>query len=104
MTEAQAAMYFDGSTYDAELDEVRLTKLMLRVYRSVKDGHWTTLSALSQATGGTEASVSARLRDLRKARFGAHSIDRRRVRGGLYEYRMGKNPRCKVIEVGENDA
>jgi len=37
-----------------------------------------------------EASVSARLRDLRKAKFGGYRVERQRVREGrgLYHYRL----------------
>jgi len=43
---------------------------------------------LAHWAGGSEASVSARLRDLRKAKFGAHTIERQRVSAGLFRYRM----------------
>lgn len=51
-------------------------------------GDWTTLAALSASTGFPEASVSARLRDLRKPKFGGHSIEKRRVGRNQFEYRM----------------
>lgn len=35
-------------------------------------------------------SVSARVRDLRKAKYGSHIVDRRYVGNGVYEYRLGK--------------
>jgi len=92
----QARLYFDGETYDPDKDAVRLTKLMLRVWSFVQSGEWVTLSELANATGGTEASVSARLRDLRKERFGAHTVERRRMYNptlGAYEYRVIPNRR-----------
>lgn len=36
----------------------------------------------------SEASISARLRDLRKPNFGGYTVERRRVEGGFYEYRV----------------
>lgn len=35
-------------------------------------------------------SVSARVRDLRKARYGSHIVERRYAGSGVYEYRLGK--------------
>jgi len=82
--------HFDGATYCAELDHARLTGQARRVWDAISDGHWLTLRELADATGDPEASVSARLRDFRKDRWGGHRIDRRR-RGntprGTWEYR-----------------
>ncbi len=68
--------------YEQELDE--------NSARTVA-GWWWTLREISQHTGDPEASISARLRDLRKARFGAHTVNRRR-RGdptkGVFEYQL----------------
>lgn len=80
---------FDGETYDTEADRDRLSALLDRVRAFMAGGEWRTLADITEACGGTEASVSARLRDLRKARFGGHDIERRRTpTPGLFEYRM----------------
>jgi hypothetical protein len=95
----QTQMYFDGDTCE-ERDRVRLAKLMLRVWRVMKGGEWRTLGELANLTSGSEASVSARLRDLRKERFGAHTVERRRMyQPGLFEYRVVPNPQTFVEEV-----
>jgi hypothetical protein len=79
----------DGSTYNHEFDFERLNKQMKKVYLVMKDGEWRTLFELSSETGSPEASVSARLRDLRKVKFGAFNVERRRIaESGLYEYRV----------------
>jgi hypothetical protein len=85
-----AAPTFDGATFEPELDHDRLLTLLNRVRDLMADGNWRTLAQIVQACGGTEASVSARLRDLRKPKFGAHDVRRRRVCGadGLFEYRV----------------
>lgn len=80
----------DGQTYVHERDGARLHKQHNRVLAALRDGAWWTLAALSEHTKDPEASVSARLRDLRKPRFGAHEIDRRYVRRGLFQYRLVK--------------
>lgn len=78
----------DGSTYDRDADRARLNKQALAVYRVMLDHRWHTLAEISARTDAPEASVSARLRDLRKARFGAHTVDRMRCGGGLWAYRL----------------
>jgi len=84
----------DGDTFDPEKDEVRLSRQMLSVYDVMKDGQWRTLlriAALAYHYSGmpiSQPSVSARLRDFRKPRFGAHTVERRRIEGGLFEYRL----------------
>lgn len=68
----------------------RLEKLLLRVKRLMADGRWRTFEEIVQLVGGSEAGVSARLRDLRKWGFGSHTVNRQR-RGpidGLYEYQL----------------
>ena len=88
---SQPAFVFDGVTYDPALDADRLRILLGRVYAFMRDGEWRTLAEIAAACGGTEASVSARLRDLRKERFGAYAVERRRVGQpdrGLFEYRL----------------
>ena len=52
------------------------------------DHEWHTLYGLSLTTLAPEASVSARLRDLRKQKYGAHTIERRHIGSGLWEYRL----------------
>jgi hypothetical protein len=51
-------------------------------------GGWWTLPQLAAATGYPEASISARIRDLRKPKFGGHTVERRHVSKGLWEYRL----------------
>lgn len=79
---------FDGETFDREQDQARLRGSLERVSALMRDGHWRTLGEIQAHTGGSEAGISARLRDLRKQKFGAHQVDRRRRYGGLWEYRV----------------
>lgn len=82
---------FNGSDYVPKYDDKRLTGQIERVYNVMKDGAWRTLSEIEQLTGDPQASISAQLRHLRKARFGSHTIDKR-PRGererGLFEYKL----------------
>lgn len=79
---------FDGETYEPARDETRLNVQLRAVRDLMADGKWRTLERIATATGHPEASVSARLRDLRKPRFGGHTVERRYVGDGLWEYRL----------------
>lgn len=89
-TETARLPLFDGATFDAAQDGVRLARQSLRVFRLMADESWRTLAEIEAATGCPQASVSARLRDFRKADHGGHTVDRRRVADGRgqWEYRL----------------
>ena len=79
---------FDGADYQPARDDIRLTGQLGRVFDVMSDGCWHTLQAIADATGDPPASISAQLRHLRKKRFGAHTVDREHLGGGLYQYRL----------------
>jgi hypothetical protein len=85
---------FAGLTFSERHDSARLTGQLLKVSSLMSDGKWRTLAEIKQAIGGSEAGISARLRDLRKPKFGAMTVLRQR-RGepseGLWEYRVTGN-------------
>ena len=84
-------MQFDGITYDPEHDQARLSGQCLKVFNCMLDHQWHTLSELARAADGSEAGVSARVRDLRKERFGEHTVNRQRrgdPKRGLWEYQL----------------
>lgn len=79
----------DGLSYNHKKDFTRLNRQAQAVYTYMQNGLWRTLSEISQATGAPEASVSARLRDMRKSRMGGYPVHkRRRADKGLWEYRL----------------
>lgn len=84
---------FDGNTYEEEHDRARLQTQLQAVRSVMLQGGWFTISEIKSLIGGTATpqSISARLRDLRKQRFGGFEVQRRR-RGskdaGLFEYRL----------------
>ena len=88
MSNILSATHFDGETYDHQEDFQRLKGQMLKVYELMRDGSWRTLQEISEAVGSPEASISARLRDLRKERFGSFQVERQRDEGGLHLYRV----------------
>jgi predicted transcriptional regulator len=71
------------------VDFDRLNRQMKAVYRVMADQNWHTLDEIERATGHPQASVSARLRDLRKPKFGGFTVEKRRGgAGGTWEYRL----------------
>ena len=84
-------VHFDGITYDPRLDHHRLTKQLDKVWYIMKDSEWRTLREIALLTDAPESSVSARLRDLRKSKFGGYTVERQRWHQhdkGTWYYRM----------------
>lgn len=82
-------MPFDGHTYERDKDKSRLKQQLSTVRRfMVAHPNWYTLAELEEELGHPQASISARLRDLRKPKFGGWDIQRRRRQGqkGTHEY------------------
>lgn len=78
----------DGETFDRARDLSRLNAQARDVYEYMAHGQWRTLADIAQNTGHPEASVSARLRDLRKPTLGGFTVERRYIAKGLYQYRV----------------
>lgn len=81
----------NGATYNPMLDGNRLESQLERVIAAVSDGEWHDLGSLVNQCGGTHASISARLRDLRKVKFGGHTVESKRFgdpKSGLWKYRV----------------
>jgi hypothetical protein len=85
-----AGKVFDGPTFDQARDGDRLNAQLGRVLAVLKDHRWHTLGDISSQTHDPQASISARIRDLRKARYGGHEVKRRYVERGLWEYKLGE--------------
>lgn len=86
---------FHGKTYSEKDDKARLTTQLDLVRLFMQDGKWSTLEEISAGCfGAPGASISARLRDLRKTEHGSYTVHRRH-RGeaarGLYEYQLEKS-------------
>jgi hypothetical protein len=77
---------------------------MQAIYYCMKDGCWRTLAEIHAIVRvGSEASISARLRDFRKNQWGANTVNRRR-RGeaalGIHEYQLILNPKRRFTAQG----
>ena len=89
---------FKGSDYVPELDRVRLTGQLLRVFEYMSNGKWRTLREIGDAINEPEASISAQLRNLKKdgmnkqnVNYGGHEVPKRRrgnKKSGLWEYKL----------------
>lgn len=88
----QLGIVFDGDTFDPAQDAARLANQLIAVRGHLlrHPGEWFTLTTLAAVLRYPEASVSARLRDLRKPRFGGYEIARRRTHPGqgTWEYSL----------------
>ena len=82
---------FDGADYEPKVDAVRLTAQLRRVYDVMKDGQWRSVGEIARLTEAPETSVSAQLRNLRKEKFGSHTVERQRFgekSHGFSKYRL----------------
>lgn len=91
MNAAQLPFDFDGKTYVPKRDKKRLNEQYQRVFNLMQDGQWRTLQEIEDATGDPQSSIGARMRDFRKPKFGAHTVDRKYCGEGLFAYRLIKN-------------
>ena len=84
---------FEGPPDNAK-DFDRLCNQLERIHALMTDGAWRTLAEIESITGDPQASISAQLRHLRKHRFGAHVVEKRRREvpvgtiGGTWEYQV----------------
>jgi hypothetical protein len=84
----KAPSRFDGETYEPKRDAARLSGQLERVRDLMLDGKWRTLREIANHVQGSEAGVSARLRDLRKERFGSHTVNHQRKTDGVWIYQV----------------
>jgi len=82
-----------GETFDPKQDGGRLVGQLGRVrdFLLAREGRWLTLEQIAKGCApATEAAVSARLRDLRKPRYGGFIVEGRRSAPGrgLWVYRL----------------
>lgn len=78
---------FHGETFNYSRDYERLSAQAKRVAEVMISGEWKTLSEIRQETGDPEASISARLRDIRAAGI---EVEKEYVTRGLWRYRITK--------------
>lgn len=72
-------------------DVPRLTTQYQKVFALMKDGNWRSLAVIADECECSQTSASARLRDFRKSWAGGHSVERKRVLGGMFLYKLVVN-------------
>jgi len=82
----------DGSTFNEARDGDRLRRQLDIIQDAMQDGNGHTLADLAKLAECSTASASARVRDLRKAKHGSHSITRTYVADGVWVYHMIAGP------------
>jgi hypothetical protein len=84
---------FGGDTIEP-VDGPRLSTQLYWVYAIMFDAKWRTIGDLvsiireKHDTNVMQTSISARLRDFRKNKFGGHTVNRNNLGGGLFEYQL----------------
>jgi predicted transcriptional regulator len=82
---------FEGSDFNPVFDQKRLSTQLLEIFSLMQDKTFRTLSEIEKITGHGQSSISAQLRNLRKQKFGSHTLNKKR-RGqgsqGLFEYQI----------------
>ena len=87
-------MLFDGDTYDEQRDGTPLASQLDAVRDAMLNGQWWSYKQLREhlqrhhQIKATDTSLSARIRDLRKIRFGGYSVQSRRKTHREWEYRI----------------
>ncbi len=89
-------VYTATSTLDPA-DLPRLASLLQRVKTLMLDGRWRTLAAIRAECGGSECSVSARLRDLRRPEHGGFVVEHERRANGTWFYRVDAGPQRRLF-------
>jgi hypothetical protein len=87
---------FDGETYDPITDYERLSQQLKDVWDVLTRNteRWWTITGLCETIQEekrryhSEAGISARLRDLRKPKYGRYVVERKSLGGGLFAYRL----------------
>lgn len=81
---------FDGDgDLEGPVKDARLKRQVERVFDYMCNGRWCTLKQIAEAVNASEASVSARIRDLRKPRFGGWWIEKQMGKtSGVHLYKL----------------
>lgn len=66
------------------------SSLRERIYALMRDGQPRSLFEIRAVVGGSDSGISAKLRDLRKARYGGHTVESKCVdrKRQVYKYRV----------------
>ena len=83
-----------AKTYTPDLaTHQRIDSQRTEVGRLMRDGKWRTVPEIQEALQYPPASIpaiGARLRDMRKPKYGAYTVDRNKRQPGLHKFRVTK--------------
>ena len=71
-------------------DRKKRTSQRQGVWATIKSGRWIDLYDLRARVKGSDAALTARIRDLRKKAHGKHKVLCERFADGVYRYRLVK--------------
>lgn len=86
-----------GKTFVEKRDRKRISNQCRKVWGVVSDGRWHTLEQIKSLTGASEASISARIRDLKNKHKCAY--EKVYVAKGLWRYRFDPDVHPKPEEA-----
>lgn len=78
--------HFDGCVMPDQKES--LLNQMDTIFALMKDGKYRSLHEIQISTGYSTASISAQLRNLKKERFGGHTLNKIYVENGLWTYQI----------------
>jgi len=70
------------------------------VWQAMRDGVWRSVEEIAALVECKPASASARLRDLRKPRYGGWTVERAYVGNGLWRYRVAEKTGAGEASAG----
>jgi len=96
--------HFDGTDYNKDRDQVRLSS-NLDILRDYMEGRGSlTINEIIEGTGlKSHTGVSASIRELRKARHGHRTVERKYISNGLYSYQLMPKSATPVSVVRSNE-
>ena len=79
---------FDGDDYVADRDNARLINQIDKVRMYMENAGYLTVKQIAADLKQPEPSVSAQIRNLRKDRFGARTVNREYRGNGCYAFKL----------------
>lgn len=108
MDTGQPKTLFDDQPAAARPPRKELTGQILSLYTVLKQSDdWLTILEIQEQTGHPQNSISANLRNLRKAEFHSHNVVGRRRAGwseGSWEYRLFESDDGRIQRRLEDNA
>lgn len=79
---------FEGEDYSPERDYSRFKRQQDIIFDYMQDGEWRTVQDICDKFDFQPVTVTARLRGFRAEKNGGHTVEKRYIENGLWEYRV----------------